>query len=194
MAEHSNDILEFSGDGEETAMSGDFYKMYLEDLETVPPCTAEEQAALLAAAAKGDAEAKNRLVEGNLRKAASYAEAYRDKGLPMGDLIQEANVALLLLAGEVAGGAFGSGDFDRVMERRVREAIEAALEQQDTEAKVEEEIAARVNVLKDISASMAEELGREATVEELAERMKMTSDEIKDIMKLTLDAMSVTGE
>lgn len=194
MAKHSDEILEFSGDGEETAMSGDFYQMYLEDLETVPPCTAEEQAALLEAAAKGDAEAKNRLVEGNLRKAASYAEEYRDRGLPMGDLIQEANVALLLLAGEVAGGDFGSGDFDRMMERRVREAIEAALEQQDTEAKVEEEIAARVNVLKDISASMAEELGREATVEELAERMKMTADEIKDIMKLTLDAMSVTGE
>lgn len=213
MAKHSDKILEFSGDGEETAMSGDFYQMYLEDLETVPPCTAEEQAALLEAAAKGDAEAKNRLVEGNLRKAASYAEEYRDRGLPMGDLIQEANVALLLLAGEIAGGSgdgdfgdggsgrgdFGeggsdSGAFDRAMERRVREAIEAALEQQDTEAKVEEEIAARVNVLKDISASMAEELGREATVEELAERMKMTADEIKDIMKLTLDAMSVTGE
>lgn len=72
--------------------------------------------------------------------------------------------------------------------------MEEALELQDTECRIEEEMLARVNVLKDISASMAEELGREATVEELAARMKMTEEEIKDIMKLTLDAMSVSGE
>ena len=41
---------------------------------------------------------------------------------------------------------------------------------------------------------MAKELGREATVEELARRMELTADEIKDIMKVTLDAMSVLGE
>ena len=46
---------------------------------------------------------------------------------------------------------------------------------------------------KDISAAMAQELEREPTAEELAERMKMTVEEIKDIMKLTLDAMSVSG-
>ena len=51
-----------------------------------------------------------------------------------------------------------------------------------------------MNVLKDISQQMAEELGREATVEELARKMKMTEDEIKDIMKLTLDAMSVSPD
>ena len=53
---------------------------------------------------------------------------------------------------------------------------------------------ARVNVMKDISQTMAEELGREATVEELAERLKMTVEEVKDIMKLTLDAMTLNGE
>ena len=49
-------------------------------------------------------------------------------------------------------------------------------------------------MLKDISKMMAEELGREATVEELAEKMKMTAEEIKDIMKVTLDAMSVSPD
>ena len=52
----------------------------------------------------------------------------------------------------------------------------------------------RVNTLKDLSRDMAEELGREATVEELARRMELTADEIRDIMKMTLDAMSVMGE
>ena len=98
-------------------------------------------------------------------------------------------MALLLLV-----SAYEGGNFRAQAEERIREALETALDIQDTEQKIEEEMLARVNVLKDISAQMAEELGREATVEELAARMKMTVEEIKDIMKLTLDAMSVSGE
>ena len=56
--------------------------------------------------------------------------------------------------------------------------------EQRSEAEIEETMAARVNVLQTVSQVMAKELGREATVEELAEKMKMTPDEIKDIMKL----------
>ena len=52
-------------------------------------------------------------------------------------------------------------------------------------------MAARVNVLQEVSRVMAKELGREATVEELAAKMKMTEDEIRDIMKVTLDAVNV---
>ena len=55
-------------------------------------------------------------------------------------------------------------------------------------------MAARVNVLQTVSQVMAKELGREATVAELAEKMKMTEDEVKDIMKLALDAITVKGE
>ena len=51
-----------------------------------------------------------------------------------------------------------------------------------------------VNKLEDASQEMAQELGREATVAELAERMALTADEVKEIMKLTLDAMNVVGD
>lgn len=191
MAENMNNKknVKIWDEEEESGLNGDFYKLYLEELEAVEPCTEEEMPRLLEGVLKRDEQAKKRLVEGNLKRAASYAEAYEGRGLPMGDLVQEANVALLLLAEEYEGG-----DFFPLMERRIREALETALEFQETEEKVEEEMAARVNVLKDISTSMAEELGREATAEELAERMKMTVDEIKDIMRLTLSAMSVSGE
>ena len=98
-------------------------------------------------------------------------------------------MALFLFASE-----YEYGDFDAQMEKKVRAAIEDALQIQNRETKIEEEMAARVNVLKDISASMARELGREATLAELAERMKMSEDEIRDIMKLTMDAMKVSGQ
>lgn len=167
----------------------DFYSMYKEELDKIFPCDMEEHDTLLKGVLAGDENAKKRLIECHLKETAELAEEYRDKGLPVGDLVQEANMALILFVDEYSGG-----DFSSEAEKRIRKALAEALDWQDTEFKVEEEMAARVNVLNDISTSMAKELDREPTVEELAERMKMTVDEIKDIMRLTLDAMSVSGE
>ncbi len=178
-----------SDGGREFTTGDDFYRLYLEELKMVPPCTPEEEERLLDEILAGSQAAVKRLVEGKLGQAVKIAEEYKDRGLTMNDLVQEANIALLLTAQE-----YGGGDFNGQAEERIRRMIEDAMELQSSEYRVEEEMLARVNVLKDISASMAEELGREATVEELAERMKMTEEEIKDIMKLTLDAMSVSGE
>lgn len=191
----------------------DFYQIYLEEMASIPPCTEEEEKELLkvltgtgmepgigtpgreadgaSAKAAAKAAAKNRLIEGNLSLAVRTAEEYRDRGLPLGDLVQEANMAMLLFLEEISGGF--EGNFKAEAGAKMRSALEEALTAQESERRVEEEMAARVNVLKDISAGMAKELGREPTVTELAERMKMTEDEIRDIMKLTLDAMSVSG-
>ena len=189
MSDNIKDLFETDEETKDAGISGDFYKLYKAELKQIPPCSEDEIEALLASAAGGDKAAKKRVVECHLNAAARIAEEYQNKGLPAGDLVQEANVALLLAAEGYTGG-----DFKSLMESGIREALEEALEFQDTEIKIEEEIAARVNVLSDISSGMAKELGREATVEELAERMKMTPEEIRDIMKLTLDAISVSGE
>ena len=74
--------------------------------------------------------------------ASEIAEEYQNKGLSAGDLVQEANMALLLLASEYEGG-----NFRAQAEERIREALEEALEFQDTECRIEEEMLARVNVL-----------------------------------------------
>lgn len=174
---------------EETAGGVDYYRMYMDEIAGIAPCTEEEEERLLQEILSGNSGAKDRLLEGYLGWAVSLAEEYRDQGLSAGDLVQEANMALLL-----AVRGYEGGSFRMQAEKEIRTALEEALRVQREETDIEEEMAARVNVLKDISASMARELGREATVEELAERMKMTEEEIKDIMKLTLDAMSVSGE
>ena len=170
-------------------MNDEIYEMYLEELSRITPCTREEMEELPFLAAKGEAAARNRLAEGCLHLVLEYAKGFENRGLPMGDLIQEANMALMM-----AMENYDGGEFEGYLEAAVKQAIELALEEQDTEAKAEEEILARVNVLQEISRMMAEELGREATVEELADRMKMTEEEIREIMKLTLDAMSVPEE
>ncbi|HIR45906.1 MAG TPA: RNA polymerase subunit sigma-70 [Candidatus Ventrisoma faecale] len=170
-------------------MHDDYFQIYLEELEAVLPFGEGEEEELLRLASLRDEQARSRLIEGKLKTALTWAREYEGKGLPAADLVQEANMALILCA-----QAYEGGDFDALLREAVIRRIEEAIEVQRAEHAVEEEMAARVNVLKDISQMMAEELGREATVEELAAKMKMTEEEIKDIMKLTLDALSVSGE
>ena len=168
--------------------SNSFYNIYLEELKNIPKETPGEVQKLLKKLSEGDKTASSRLTEIKLSTAVKIANEYREHGLPEGDLIQEANMALLMFVNE-----YKEGDFDAQMEQKIRTAIETAIETQNSEMKIEEEMAARVNVLKDISASMARELGREATLSELSERMKMTEDEIRDIMKITMNAMNCFG-
>ena len=165
----------------------DIYQVYMEELAVIPPCTEEENRELLKRMKAGDREAKNRLVEGNLKKALFFIQDYLNRGVPMADLIQEASMELMELADE----GFQEG-FEKLLESRIHVRMEEVIREQKAEMDLEEEMLARVNVLQEVSKRMAEELGREATVAELAEKMKTTEDEIRDIMKLTLDAMSVS--
>ena len=110
---------------------------------------------------------------------------YQGSELPMSDIVQEANTALMLAAVEYDA----SEEWESLLERRVKEGVELALKEQKAEHEIEENMAARVNVLQTVSQMLAAELGREASVEELAAKMKMTEDEIKDIMKLALNAI-----
>jgi len=168
-------------------MEVNFYEMYLEEMTLIPVLEAEEEEKVLALAATGDKEAKKRLVEGSLAKVAQMVKEYEGRELPMSDVVQEANVAL-------TAAYDGSQQWQEFLAQEIRQAVEAALEEQKTEAEIEENMTARVNVLQTVSQVMAKELGREATVAELAEKMKMTEDEVKDIMKLALDAITVNGE
>ena len=170
-------------------MHDDVYQLYLDEIAAIRPMDTEEESLLLEKLKSGDTTVRTRLMEGYLPFIAETAKAYADQGLPMGDLVQEANMALIMAADQ-----YREGDFKSQVKALADEMIRAALEEQGLETKVEEEMLARVNVLKEVSKRMAEELGREATVAELAEKMKMTEDEIRDIMKLTLDAKSVSPD
>ncbi|MEY8336716.1 sigma-70 domain-containing protein [Lachnospiraceae bacterium 62-35] len=168
-------------------MHDDFYQMYLEELEEIAVLEPAEEEACLKRLAEGDSSVKKRLIEGNLKKVLAYAREYEGQGVVMNDLVQEANMALMM-----AVEGFSGGDFYGRLEEMVRKALEYAVEEQRQEKNVQEELTARVNVLQQISSLMAKELGREATLKELAEKMKMTEEEIKDIMKTTLDAVHVS--
>ena len=148
-------------------MEHDFFDMYLEEMRSITPLERDEMVSVLEGTARGDAGARSRLVEGCLGEVLEMVREYGDSELPLSDLVQEANTALMLAAIEYDG----SEPWNELMTRRVKESVELALEEQRTENQIEETMAARVNVLQTVS-----------------------QDEVRDIMKLALDALTVNGE
>ena len=173
--------------GQENFEQDSFENVYLEELAAIEPCSEEETRQLITEIRNGDAKARERLIEGNLKKALFFVQDYINQGVPLSDLIQEASMELMLLADE----GF-EGSFETLLESRIRVRLEEVVKEQKSEADIEKEMLARVNVLQEVSKTMAEQLGREATLAELAERMKMTEDEVREIMKVTMDALSMS--
>ena len=173
--------------GQENFEQDSFENVYLEELAAIEPCSEEETRQLIAKIRNGDAKARERLIEGNLKKALFFVQDYINQGVPLSDLIQEASMELMLSADE----GF-EGSFETLLESRIRVRLEEVVKEQKSEMDIEEEMLARVNVLQEVSKTMAEQLGREATLAELAERMKMTEDEVREIMKVTMDALSMS--
>ena len=165
----------------------DIYRVYMEEIAAIPPCSEEENEKLLGEIRSGNKAARERLIEGILKNALFFVQDYINKVVPMADLIQEASMELMMLADE----GF-EGSFEKLLESRIRVRMEEIINDQKKETDIEEEMLARVNVLQEVSKSMAEELGREAKLSELAERMKMTEDEVREIMKVTMDALSMS--
>ncbi|MBQ1241375.1 MAG: RNA polymerase subunit sigma-70 [Lachnospiraceae bacterium] len=165
----------------------DIYRVYMEELAAIPPCTAAENEELLGKVKAGVAGARERLIEGNLRNALMHVQNYINRGVPMADLIQEASMELMMLVDD----AF-EGSFEKLLESRIRVRMEEVISEQTSASNIEEEVLARVNVLQEVSKELAERFGREPKLEELAEYMKMTEDEVREIMKVTMDALSLS--
>ena len=179
--------LEQDGLEEDGMQTEDIYRVYMEELAAIPPCTVSENEELLGKVKAGVPGARERMIEGNLRNALMHVQGYINRGVPMADLIQEASMELMLLVDE----AF-EGSFEKLLESRICVRLEEVIKEQTSENHIEEEMLARVNVLQEVSKSLAERFGREPKLEELAEYMKMTEDEVREIMKVTMDALSLS--
>ena len=107
----------------------------------------------------------------------------------MGDLIQEGNIGLLMGVNdyELSTGI----TFHEFISDAIRKAIEDALVEDSRETISAKKVASRANELSELATEMAKELEREATPSELAERMGITEEQVRQIMKISLDAVTV---
>lgn len=172
---------------------------YTDDFKRFPPCSEDEASRLLTRLLMGDKSAIDRLVEAHLNESAAAVGKQGHGGILTEDLLQEANLGLFLAVSEFQGLHYQeeleqADDFYRMVflpyiRDGIQSAIQKAVEEQREQEKNDEELTARANVLQEVSRVMAQELGREATIEELASKMRMTQEELRGIMKMTLDAV-----
>ena len=131
----------------------------------------------------GDGDAKAHLTEQLLPEVVETAKHYAGRGLPIGDLIQEGNVGLMLALETLGlrGEDVAALDY---LKQEIEKAVSEALEDQQTEKSAGELIADRLNELSDGIKELSGELERQVSVEELSAFMDMPVEEIEDLLKL----------
>ena len=163
-----------------------FFAMYLEELAAIPPMTEAEEKELIARMKAGEKAAEDRLVEGKLTLAARIAGEYTGRGMNESDLVQEGNIALILALRQ-----YEDGLLDAFLEQEIRQALELVIQEECGLDDIGAYLAGQANTLLETSTEMAKDLGREPTVEELARRLSLSEEMVREVMKMSLDAVNV---
>ncbi len=171
---------------EEDEEDSAYYKMYMADLSALPRFSKVREQEQLERYLAGDTYVGKELIEGRLRFAAKTAALYRGQGVLLMDLIQEANMALVMAVSMYEGGSF-----EELILTEIKRALEDALAEAGSQADVGGYLASQINSLMIVTARLAEELGREATLAELSEKMHMPEDKVRELVKMAMDAMSL---
>ncbi|MBR5047422.1 MAG: sigma-70 family RNA polymerase sigma factor [Eubacterium sp.] len=137
----------------------------------------------------GDGNARNLLIEANLSLAMKIAGEYKGKGMAMSDLIQESNIGLLVAVNDYEPEFHGR--FGTYVEQMIRRQIEEALDEYNHSTRSAMKIASRVNELTAVATAFAREYEREATPHELAQRLGIPEEQVRELMKVSLDAIAV---
>jgi RNA polymerase primary sigma factor len=164
-------------------------RMYLKEIGKMNLLTTEEEIELAKRVLEGDEEAKNELAEANLRLVVSIAKRYVGRGMLFLDLIQEGNIGLMKA---VEKFDFEKGfKFSTYATWWIRQAITRAIADQARTIRVPVHMVETINKLARIQRQLLQELGREPTDEELAKKMNMPVDKIREIQKIGQEPVSL---
>ena len=180
---------------EETLMSMDTVslddpvKVYLKDIGRVPLLTPDEEIDLAKRIGEGDELAKKRLTEANLRLVVSIAKRYVGRGMHFLDLIQEGNVGLIK-AGEKFDHTKGF-KFSTYATWWIRQAITRAIADQARTIRIPVHMVETINRLKKIQSQLLHENGHEPSEELIAEKMEMSVERVREIMRVAQEPVSM---
>ncbi len=169
--------------------STDPVRMYLREIGRVTLLTAAEEVSLAKRIERNDVAAKSTLIEANLRLVVSVAKRYVGRGLSFLDLIQEGNLGLIRA---VEKFDYRKGyKFSTYATWWIRQAITRAIADQARTIRVPVHMVETINRLSRIQRQLLQELGREPTVEELAEEMDIGPERVREIQKVAREPISL---
>ena len=164
-------------------------RMYLKEIGKVPLLSSEEEIDLAQKIENGDAYAKKKLAEANLRLVVSIAKRYVGRGMLFLDLIQEGNLGLIKA---VEKFDYRKGyKFSTYATWWIRQAITRAIADQARTIRIPVHMVETINKLIRVSRQLLQELGREPLREEIAKQMDMTVDKVREIMKIAQEPVSL---
>ena len=192
-----NEMIEFEiVDEEDTeevvendVMTDNSIKMYMREMGKIDMLSADEEHHLASLVAQGDKNARNQLVEANLRLVCSLAKHYQGCGLTYQDLIQEGNIGLIKAAEkfDVEKGF----RFSTYATWWIKQAISRAIADQARTIRVPVHMAENINKVKKIERQLLAELQHEPTNAEIAKAIKMSEDQIAEIKSYMTDTTSL---
>ena len=173
----------------DTFSTDDPVRMYLKEIGKVPLLTPEEEQELAKRMAEGDAEAKHRMEEANLRLVVSIAKRYVGRGMLFLDLIQEGNLGLIKA---VEKFDYTKGyKFSTYATWWIRQAITRAIADQARTIRIPVHMVETINKVKKVSSQLLHEYGHDPSAEEIAERLDMPVDKVREIMRVAQEPVSL---
>ena len=164
-------------------------KMYLKDIGRVPLLSAEEEIDLAKRMQENDIAARKRLSEANLRLVVSIAKRYVGRGMLFLDLIQEGNLGLMKA---VEKFDYQKGfKFSTYATWWIRQSITRAIADQARTIRIPVHMVETINKLTRVQRMLLQDLGREPTPAEIAEKMGVTEDRVREIQKIAQDPVSL---
>lgn len=168
---------------------GDPVKVYLKEIGKVPLLTAEEEIDLAIRIEEGDESARKKLAESNLRLVVSIAKRYVGRGMSFLDLIQEGNLGLIKA---VEKFDYTKGfKFSTYATWWIRQAITRAIADQARTIRIPVHMVETINKVKKTASKLLHENGREPTDEEIAEKLDMTVEKVRDIQRVSQEPVSL---
>jgi RNA polymerase primary sigma factor len=167
----------------------DSLRLYLRSIGRVPLLSADEEVSLAKRIERGDVGAKQHMVEANLRLVVSIAKGYVGRGLTLLDLIQEGSLGLIRA---VEKFDYRRGyKFSTYATWWIRQAVTRSLADKGRTIRIPVHMVERLNKLIHAERRMIQQLGREPTPTELALELECTVREVRDIMRITQQPISL---
>ena len=164
-------------------------RMYLKEIGKISLLSLDEETELSKRIAEGDETAKNRLAESNLRLVVSIAKRYVGRGMLFLDLIQDGNIGLMKAVEKF--DAEKGYKFSTYATWWIRQAITRAIADQARTIRVPVHMVETINKLSRYQRQLTLELNREPTDEELAKKMGMSPDKVREVIKIAQDPVSL---